>query len=198
MIRYNPSAQYNGVSDTKIVMLSILAIVVAFAAFGLLGTFKLVTQYFVPPLVLDEQRLVAATAQDVPFFKAQINGVQAIDSGLAERTYTMVGVVDGATRYFGSLRVGTHLILVKTRTPVQLSIMDYSGVVTHVSDDSNVLDLYNAAIQRDPSLKGTLLPFVLDTDYDVSPWFAGLAFEVALLVAGTAGLASVWRRRFDD
>jgi hypothetical protein len=198
MIRYNPSAQYNGISDTKIAVLSILAIVVAFAAFGLLGTFKLVTQYFGPPLVLDEQRLAASTARDAPFFNAQINQVSANAIGFSESTYDLTGKIDGTTRYFGFLGLGNYVIIIKTRTPVQSRILDYSGVVTHVSDDSNVLDLYNDVIRRNPSSQDVLLPFVLDTDYDVSPWFAGLAFEVVLLAAGAGGLFIVWRRHFED
>jgi hypothetical protein len=198
MLRYNPSAQYNDVSDTRIVVLSILAIVAAFAAFRLLGTYKLVTQYFAPPLVLNEQRLITATAQDAPFFKVQINDVSVNGTGLTESVYDFVGRIDSTTRHFGLMWIGEHALIVKMRSEIPFGAADYSGVMTHVSDDSNVLDIYNAYMRSEASAKDRLVPFVLDVDYDVSPWFAGLAFEVVLLLAGAGGLFIVWRRHFED
>jgi len=149
--------------------------------------------YFGETVIVTEDALTRFSGDMLPVFKAQIIGTQAIPSSLVEEVTTRIGVFTfgpSTTAHFGLLRVGDHVLLVKSASSIRENIKTYSGVLVLSGENSVARDVYNEMLIAYPTLREGSLPLILDLTYPIWWWFGGLAAEAVVL---GAALFLVWR-----
>jgi hypothetical protein len=183
-------------SNRNTAIISIIAIVIAVAAFALV-TSKFIFGYFGSSVTITDELLTTTTTDSLPLFNTTVSGDAMYDSGwVEETTTTRNGVSTGksTTGYFGFLLVGEHLLLIKTPLVVNEELNDYKGVLTPL--DKVGQQVYDDYV-TDPEykeVKDLILPMMVDTDYDKMPWFLGAGVEALLALGGLFGLATAVSR----
>jgi hypothetical protein len=185
-----------GASNRNTALLSIVAIAIAVAAFGL-STSKYILAHFGETRVMTADEVKALTAEQLPIYNVQVTGSLSQDSGYEEYE-TENGSRTKTTAYFAYLGLGEDendfkVMIVRNPTVIDEDITTYKGALEMPTSISK--EVYDDILVDDPESKDLLMPWILDTVDQSMPWFMGAGAEAVLLLGGLFGLATVAGRR---